>query len=141
MELEVKRKFFRPEYTIGDLYVDGELFCNTIEDKYRDLSKEIKVPEKTCIPYGRYRITLNVTSPKYKNRKQYAFCEGRVPRLIDVPYFEGILIHIGNTAEDSAGCILVGKAIGDSNKVGRLNYSTETFQKLYAKLSDAKDQI
>ena len=62
-------------------------------------SGESKVYAQTAIPYGKYKITLN-KSPRFKRD---------LPRLLDVPHFEGILIHRGNTAKDSAGCILVGE--------------------------------
>ena len=70
-------------------------------------------------------------------RPAYDFCDGYVPRLINVPAFDGILIHIGNTARDSAGCILVGK----NTVVGKVLNSTETFHKLYAVLKAAKGDI
>lgn len=128
----------KERYTVGRLYIDGEYFCDTIEDKVRDLANgEKKVYGKTAIPYGTYDVTLKVQSPKYKDRAQYKFCNGYLPRLLNVPGFEGVLIHIGNTAEDSAGCILVGE-----NKVaGKVINSTSTFHKLYKKLKENKNGI
>ncbi len=99
MKLVLKRTFKGDEYTIGNLYVDGKYFCDTIEDKYRDLSVEKKVYGETAIPNGEYKIIVNA-SPRFKRD---------LPRLLDVPHFEGILIHAGNTALDSHGCILVGE--------------------------------
>lgn len=94
MRLLLKRRFKGDGYTIGSLYVNGEKFCDTLEDRVRDLAGgESKVPGETAIPEGRYRVIVN-RSPKF----------GRdLPRLLDVPQFEGVLIHRGNTAEDSAG--------------------------------------
>lgn len=83
MELRLKRKALEPEYTIGDLFINGEFFCNTLEDTYRDLSKEKKIPGKTAIPYGKYEVILNY-SPRFKKE---------LPRLLNVPHFDGILIH------------------------------------------------
>ncbi len=99
MKLKVERCFFRPEYTIGKLEVDGEFFCDTLEDRVRDLSREKKVPGETAIPAGIYDVVVNI-SPRFKRK---------LPCLLNVPGFEGILIHRGNTPEDTAGCILVGE--------------------------------
>lgn len=144
MKLLLKRIALRPTYTIGRLFIDGERFCDTIEDKVRDTNKdgdlldegEGKVYAQTAIPYGTYDVTLNVQSPKYSTRKQYEFCKGYLPRLLDVPHFEGILIHIGNKPEDSAGCILV----GENKVVGGLINSTATFTRLYGRLKAAADR-
>ena len=144
MKLLLKRIALRPTYTIGRLFIDGERFCDTCEDKVRDTNKdgdlldegEGKVYAQTAIPYGTYDVTLNVQSPKYSTRKQYEFCKGYLPRLLDVPHFEGILIHIGNKPEDSAGCILV----GENKVVGGLINSTATFKRLYERLKAACDR-
>ena len=139
MKLTLKRIAKKKTYTIGKLYIDDVYFCDTIEDVDRglyqgqnlDLIKKIKIPNKTAIPRGTYKITLNVVSPKYSKKKIYQeICNGRVPRLLNVPGYEGVLIHIGNTAEDSAGCILV----GENKQVGKVLNSTETFRKLYNKI-------
>lgn len=119
MRLLLKRQIKGDTYTIGTLYVNGEKFCDTLEDRVRDLAGgESKVPGETAIPEGRYRVIVN-RSPKF----------GRdLPRLLDVPMFEGVLIHRGNTAEDSAGCILVGE-----NKVeGKVINSTPYEERLVA---------
>lgn len=144
MEITLIRKYPKQTYTIGQLYINGKFFCNVLEDKNRNLYqgmsleviKEIKVYAETAIPYGRYRITLKIQSPKYSKRKQYAKCNGYLPRLLDVPGFEGVLIHIGNTAKDSAGCLLVGL----NTEKGKVLKSTETFWKLYEILKDAEDK-
>lgn len=99
-----------------------------------DIIRRTKVYSKTAIPTGTYKVTLDVVSPKYSTKQQYKAIDGKLPRLLDVPGFEGILIHIGNTAADSAGCILVGH-----NKVrGQVVNSTNTFNELYSLLLDGK---
>ena len=141
MELELRRIARRDTYTIGRLSIDGVYFCDTCEDRDRGLRQELpvsvnqarKVRGQTAIPTGRYRVTLGVKSPKYSKKKQYAACNGYVPRLINVPAFDGILIHIGNTAADSEGCILVGR----NKKVGMVLESTNTFWQLYDRLQQA----
>lgn len=143
MKLLLQRIALKPTYTVGRLYIDGEKFCDTIEDTVRDLNRngrfdngEVKVPSESAIPYGTYDITLKVQSPKFKSNKNYEFCKGYLPRLLNVPHFDGILIHIGNTAKDSAGCILV----GENSEVGKVLNSTATFRRLYARLKTASDK-
>lgn len=99
MKLKLQRRFLTPTYTIGTLFIDGERFCDTLEDCVRDLTKESKVMHRTAIPHGTYRVIVNV-SPKFGRE---------LPRLMDVPHFEGILIHRGNNADHTSGCILVGE--------------------------------
>ena len=122
MELKVKRKEFSDEYTIGDLFVDGNFFCNVLEDAVRDE----KIYGKTAIPKGTYKVYMNVVSPKFKDRSWAKPYGGKLPRLLNVPNYEGVLIHVGNTAEDTSGCLLVG--INDSE--GRVSNSQATFKKL-----------
>ena len=136
MELTLKRIALRSEYTIGKLYVDGEYVCDTIEDTVRDLDKdgkfangEVKIPGKTAIPYGRYEITMKVKSPKYSNFTKYSWAkkyDGYLPRLLNVPHFDGVLIHVGNSALDSEACVLV----GENKVVGKVINSVNTFRKL-----------
>ena len=110
MELKLIRKYFTEEYTIGRLYVDDKYFCDTLEDKVRELedynhdgdfddSGEGKIYGKTAIPCGRYRVTLIWSLRR----------ERQVPLLNSVPGFTSILIHSGNTPDDTEGCILVGE--------------------------------
>lgn len=144
MELLLERKYCKEEYTIGRLYIDGVFFSNTLEDKVRDLNKngkfdngEYKIYAKTAIPYGEYKITLDVVSPKFSKYQFYKeVCNGKVPRLLNVPNFEGILIHCGSNANNSAGCILV----GNNTIKGGLTNSKETFKKLYSKLKEASNK-
>lgn len=134
MKLLLKRIALRESYTIGKLYVDGTYFCDTCEDRVRDNNRdgdlddigEGKVYGQTAIPYGTYKVVMNVQSPKYSQRAAYAWCKGYLPRLVDVPHFDGILIHSGNDATHSAGCILVGE-----NKVrGQVINSMATLKRL-----------
>lgn len=147
MNIEVIRKHFKPSYTIGKLFINGEYFCDTLEDTDRGLTDtmteedilKVKVKGNTCIPYGKYEITLNIKSPKYSNFIKYkyaAFAEGKIPRLLNVKGFEGILIHAGNTADHTDGCILVGE-----NKVkGQVINSQATWTNLYKLMKAANDK-
>lgn len=143
MELKVKRKAKRETYVIGDLSIDEVFFSNTLEDTDRGLTsdmsdeeiKEIKQKGITAIPTGRYKVVMNVQSPKFSKYKQYEFCKGYLPRLVDVPGYEGVLIHIGNYPKDTDGCILVGK----NTVKGAVIESTATFKKLYDILKNADE--
>lgn len=130
MNLKIIREYKGDTYTIGRMYINGQYFCDTLEDKDRGLKqttplleiKKIKVQHETAIPTGKYKIVIN-TSPKF----------GRIlPRLLNVPGFNGILIHRGNTDKDSSGCILVGE-----NKVkGKVINSSSYETKLVSILSE-----
>lgn len=100
MDLQLNRQEFLSDRTIGSLYINSKWFCYTLEDLDRHLEAGgTKVPGKTAIPRGRYRI-INYPSKHF----------GRMmPCLVDVPQFTGIMIHPGNTPLDTEGCILVGK--------------------------------
>jgi len=144
MELLLKRTYNNDKYCIGHLYVDGMYLSDTLEDTSRGLNskmplKEIlkrKIKGLTAIPTGVYGVLMNVISPKYSKKKFFLnLCKGRMPRLSNVPGYEGVLIHTGNSAKDTDGCILVGY-----NKVkGGLVNSTEAFIKLYGMLKKAHD--
>lgn len=141
MELILKRIFKGTEYTIGNLYINGDKFCDTLEDVDRGITstmsmdeiKELKKKTITAIPTGKYAVTLHIQSPKFKHYKQYEFCDGYLPRLVGVPGFDGILIHIGNYLADTDGCLLVGQ----NTKKGMVTNSTNTFKELYARLKAA----
>lgn len=136
MKLTLERRFKCNGYTIGRLLVDGKYFCDTLEDADRGLSdtmtkeevKARKLKSITAIPTGLYYITLGVTSPRFGSDKFYKeVCDGKLPRLMGVKGFDGVLIHCGNSTKDTDGCILVGE-----NKVkGQVINSRETFRKLY----------
>ena len=135
MKLRLDRIYTCNTYTIGRLYVNGIYVCETIEDADRKLSdlmlessiKDKKVYGKTAIPYGTYTVTMNIKSPKYSSRQYYKnLCDGYLPRLLNVKAFQGILIHVGNTADDSLGCILVGY----NTTKGKVLRSKEAFGKL-----------
>lgn len=145
MELLLKRIARRDTYTIGHLYIDGKYFCDTIEDKDRGLKQSLpqsvnrakKRQGVTAIPVGRYQVVMNMKSPKFSKSAKYDFCNGYLPRLLNVPVFEGVLIHIGNTAKDTEGCILVGR----NTKVGKVLESAATFRKLYPILKETDERI
>lgn len=142
MKLTLKRIALKPTYTIGKLYIDDNYFCDTLEDTVRDLNKdgkfdngEKKIKGKTAIPYGTYEITTNIVSQRFKNRVWAKPYGGKIPRLINVPSFDGVLLHPGSSAEDTSGCLLVGK----NTIVGRLTDSQKTFHALMQKIKNQKN--
>lgn len=145
MELIVDRKWKKQNYTISNLTVNGEWFCNVLEDTDRGLDdsmslakiKELKKASITAIPSGTYEVTLDVISPRFCTNSFYKqVCDGKLPRLLNVKGFEGILIHAGNTDKDTAGCLLVGV----NRAVGQVLNSRDTFKKLYKLLKDRHDK-
>ena len=144
MELKLERRFPRDRYTIGKLYIDGKYFCDTLEDKDRGLTSNmsvaqicgVKIKGETAIPTGRYLVDMKTVSPRFGGRAQYQFCKGRLPRLCNTPGYQGVLIHCGNTAKDTEGCILV----GENKERGKVLNSTATFRKVYAKLKAADER-
>ena len=133
MTLTLDRKYKLPTYTIGKLYVDGEYFCDTLEDKDRGLTDDmtvseiskIKIKKETAIPTGTYKITITYSNRFKKN----------MPLINDVKGFEGIRIHSGNTDKDTEGCILVG-----FNKIkGNVINSRDTYNKLFSILSKSNN--
>lgn len=124
MKLKLRRIALRDTYTIGKLYIDGEYFCDTLEDTVRDLNKngkfdngEKKIYGETAIPYGTYEVKWTY-SPRFKKY---------TPQLMNVPSFEGVRIHSGNNSSHTEGCLLVGQ----NTKVGMVLNSRATVNKLY----------
>ena len=138
LNIRIDRIAKKSTYTIGKLYLNGVYFCDTLEDTDRGLVqgmplqkiKGLKIKGATAIPKGKYKVTMNVVSPRFSKRATYQFCQGKLPRLLNVDGYEGVLIHIGNTAKDTEGCILVGQ----NKVVGQVINSTVTFKKLYAEM-------
>lgn len=144
MELLLERKYCKEKYTVGRLFIDSVFFSNTLEDRVVDANKngvfdglEKKVYGESAIPYGEYEITLDIVSPKFSKYDFYKkVCKGKLPRLLDVPHFEGILIHCAEGPKGAdllQGCI----AVGNNTIKGGLTNCKETFKKLYSILDKA----
>ena len=145
MKIKVERRWPKATYTIGRLYIDGIFYCNTLEDRDRGLKQTDpltyiqarKIAGETAIPKGTYGAAMNVTSPKYAAVAWYwQFCRGKMPRLLAVPGFDGILVHPGSDALSTRGCILVGK----NTKVGKLTDSKACFKEVYKLMKEAADR-
>lgn len=131
MEIRLKRIAKRDSYTIGRLIIDGKYYCDTLEDKDRGLTKNMDLSEiknkkvygQTAIPAGRYQIIWSY-SAKFKKS---------LPLLLNVPGYEGIRIHSGNTNVDTLGCIL----LGENKEVGKVLNSVATCNKILPTIKDA----
>ncbi len=119
MKLDLYRKPSANGATLGELHLDGDFFAYTLEDVVR----EDKIKGETAIPPGTYKVIVT-WSPRFQRR---------LPLLLDVPDFDGVRIHPGNTAQDTEGCILVGTQIS-TNMV--LN-SRAAFEALFKRLEQA----
>ncbi len=129
MELTLTRIAKRPTYTIGRLEADGAYLCDTLEPTRRDIGwggKGKKVMGRTAIPEGRYPVVIT-WSPKFAEW---------LPLLLHVPMFEGIRIHAGNTAADTAGCILP----GENRKVGHVLNSRIWVHRIKKRITEAKER-
>ncbi len=123
MKLDLRRLELTGQSTIGRLAVDGVDFCWTLEDVVRTGPK---VYGQTAIPAGTYAMQLTL-SPRFKRV---------LPLLVNVPGFEGVRIHPGNTAADTEGCILVGLGHADD----RITDSRAAFDALFTRLKAATDR-
>lgn len=135
MKIEHVRIYNCPTYCISKLYIDGVWQCDIVEDTDRGLDQSMsleelkrrKVYRQTAIPTGHYKLSMRFVSPKFSQMEYYKkFCKGYMPRLLDVPAYEGILLHPGVNANSSAGCCIVGL-----NKVkGKVVDSRKTWERL-----------
>ena len=133
MQILIQRHALKEGYTIGRMEINGKYFCDTLEDTDRGLRESmtedeiaaLKVKGATAIPTGTYRIDMQTRSPRF----------GRVlPRLISVKGYAGVLIHSGNTAADTEGCILV----GENRERGKVLNSRATLENLLVFLRAAQ---
>lgn len=121
MVIKIKRLHKMDSSTIGELTIDGKFECYTLEDKERD----VKIKCETAIPKGTYKVIIN-QSNRFKKL---------LPLVLNVPNFEGIRIHPGNTNHDTEGCILVGR----TRSKDFIGQSRKAFATLFAKMKEAKE--
>lgn len=134
MLITLERKIFTLDSTVGILSLDGKFFCYTLEDRDRQwVGSEIlpwtpamKVPKQTAIPYGGYEVIINYSS-RFKKR---------MPLILNVPNYEGVRIHVGNTSFDTEGCIIVGCNY-DIHKPNYVGESKVAFNSLFTTLDKA----
>lgn len=128
MILRVKRKWRTPKSTIGEMYIDGKFECYTLEDFVR-APGEKKVYGETAIPAGTYRVVIDF-STRFQRR---------MPHILDVPDFDGIRIHAGNSPVNTLGCVLVGDTLGDPKNPDDIAQSKIAFERLFRKLDGQKE--
>ena len=135
MKLLVERYKSTPEATLGKLSIDGVFECYTLEDEFR----AVKVKAETRIPEGTYQIKLRTEGThhlQYANK--FPDIHKGMLWLQNVPGFQWILIHIGNTEKDTEGCLLVG-ADRDEEKM-TISRSTVAYRSLYTKVVKAAQE-
>ena len=110
IQLKLERVIKTDTYTIGNLSIDDEFFCNVLEDTCRIVDNDcsMKIYGQTAIPEGTYDVEL-IWWKKHHNF---------YPHIKDVPCFIGIMIHGGNTAKDTEGCLLVGEQKTEPGTIG-----------------------
>ncbi len=128
MKITVQRDIFTDKSTTSKIYIDDQFFCYGLEDVDRKLecNPECKVYGETAIPRGTYKVTID-----FSNRFQTL-----MPHVLDVPGFEGIRIHPGNTDKQTHGCLLPG-TIRKDNFIGN---SKIAYAKLIDMIEDALDR-
>jgi hypothetical protein len=124
MKLVSRRFEYGDKYTVSRLYVDGNPRpeCYILEDTVRPVG--VKVQNETAIPAGTYKVVIDFSNHFQK----------LLPHLLDVPMFEGIRIHSGNTSLDTEGCLLVGKVWPGGDQILQ---SRQAFSDLFEQLEDA----
>ncbi len=136
MELELTRSTKTNKSTIGELTINGAFECFILEDKDRGLRQgmtmselmALKIKKQTAIPTGRYEIVVSFSDRFQK----------MLPLLLDVPAYEGIRIHPGNTDTNTEGCLLPGKT-KSPDMVGSSRVAfTALFDKIIAALRREK---
>lgn len=128
LDLKLIRRHFTPSATMGELFVNGQFFCFTLEDVYRPFDEKKKYGE-TAIPFGRFKVLVTF-SEKFKKF---------LPLITNVPGFSGIRFHGGNKNEDSLGCILIGaKCDTKSEWIGEC---AVVVQKLTLMISTSKEAL
>jgi hypothetical protein len=135
MNIKLQRTFTSQElggYTFGEMYFDGSTVreCYTLEDEKR----AVKVHGETRIPAGRYRVEFRkvLTGKTEKYRHQFPWFSWHL-WLQDVPGFQYVYIHVGNTDDDTDGCILVGFGIDKAG--GKISSSRPAFEQIYKKIA------
>lgn len=125
MKLRLERFEFGPTYTIGELFVNDKDECYVLEDVVRPLGE--KIPGQTAIPFGIYKVVVDYSEHFGKE----------LPHILNVPMFEGVRIHSGNTSKDTEGCLLVGTSW---DKGDIILGSRNAFNHLFPQLKEALDK-
>ena len=139
MKLQVLRFSSEPDSTSGllfDVTEEIKFLTYTLEDEYRKHKKS----KETRIPAGTYKIKLRDEGGFHKRySKKYSNIHRGMLHIIDVPNFEYILIHTGNTEEHTAGCLLIGDSQENNqvNKNGFIGSSVNAYKRVYPLIAKA----
>jgi len=144
MRLIINRHPSSATATIGELFIDDDHVCFTLEDVVREQAgknppkekdgvpvSQWKIPGQTAIPAGRYRIIIN----RSKRFSKLASRDVFLPLLLAVPGFDGVRIHPGNKPEDTDGCILPGMRVAPGGTA--IAESRKAFDLLFPKIQAA----
>jgi len=129
MNIELLRYSDNQESTTGLLFINGKFFCHTLEDRFRD----VKVKGTTRIPDGTYDLGIRKESTPLtlKYREKYSFFKNHI-EILNIPNYSGVYIHIGNNAEHTDGCVLLGNVVNNNTKTkGQISDSTSIYKDFY----------
>jgi hypothetical protein len=127
MELKLVRKTFGNTFTKGKLFINSGFECYVLEDKDRKLEVGgVKVQDSTCIPRGTYKVVWNHSQHFGKD----------MPQILNVPQFEGVRIHSGNSSKDTQGCLIVGST-NTTDSSDWISASRDAVADLYPKIQKA----
>ena len=136
MKITVDRYLSDNDATLSKVSIDGAFECYGLEDEYR----EEKISAETRIPAGTYQVKLRTEGGFHqKYKKRFGVLHRGMLHVQDVPNFKYILIHIGNTDEDTAGCLLVGEHAVSTPEDMRVNASRSAYLKLYERVAMAAE--
>lgn len=134
MIVTVRRFLSDSEATLSEVKIDGVRHCYGLEDEYR----EHKVAGETRIPAGIYRVGIRDVGGFHERYKmKFRKIHQGMLQVLDVPGFEYILIHVGNTDADTAGCLLVGQSYVATQNTIKIGSSVAAYRDFYPKVIDA----
>jgi len=138
MKISVLRYSASDESTLGLMFINGMFECYTLEDEHRD----IKIKNETRIPAGTYEVKFrHVGGHNKRYSAKFPDIHKGMLQVMNVPNFTDILIHIGNTDDNTSGCLLVGdSSISNLNQDGRINNSTIAYKRMYSKVANALEK-
>ena len=137
MKITVNRFISDNDSTISAISIDGKFECFGLEDEYRDH----KVPGETRIPADEYQIGVRkVGGFHHRYSKRFPDFHRGMLEVVGVPFFKYVLIHIGNTEQDTAACLLVGLGCYTKQNDMSIQSSVAAYKSLYKRVIDAAEE-
>lgn len=131
MKTKIIRVAQGKESTLSHLYIDGIFQCFLLEDKIR----EVKIMKRTAIPEGKFRLRLNTWGGMNKTYfPKYGPLHKGMIEIADLPTYDAVYIHIGNTIEQTAGCPLVGLSYIKKDGDFQVLQSVDAYKQIYRRL-------